>query len=274
LKSHFLLQEWDEQDLLILVDAMEELPVPKGKKVVAQGEQDDYFYVLQAGRMNMYCERSQQSVGKIQDGQIFGEMALFYGCKKPASFISDSDSTLWRLDHFMFRQIMAQHAHKQDRNVHDTLKKIELFRSLSDQTLSKMASALTRVTFEEGSQIIKKGDKGEVFYIVEEGSVKVHDIGAGDSKSVDQILSEGSWFGERALLTGETRAASITALSHVTTLAMGREAFEESIGEFNLLMEHQEKVQCLKSLSIFACGSVSDEELQRLADLVGVIFAT
>ena len=267
LRAHFLLSEWEDADLLVLIDAMEKLPAPAGTKVVIQGEVDDYFYVLQSGRMDMFCERAQNSVGKIETGQIFGEMALFYGCKKPTSFISDSDSTLWRIEHFLFRQIMAQHAHNQDRNVYHTLKKIELFKSLSEQTLSKIASCMTRVTFEAGTQIVKKGDKGEVFYIIEDGSVRVHDIGAGDSKSVDQTLTTGSWFGERALLTGETRAASVTALSPLITLVMGRDTFEESIGEFHLMVEHQEKVQCLKALSIFACGSVTDEEIDRLAEL-------
>ena len=73
--------------------------------------------------------------------------------------------------------------------------------------LIKIADALTTVSYQEGDHIINKGDVGEIFYIIKEGRVKVHDIGLGDSQYVNQVMGPGDFFGERALLTGEPRNA-------------------------------------------------------------------
>jgi CRP-like cAMP-binding protein len=86
--------------------------------------------------------------------------------------------------------------------------------------LRRIADALTTVSFHEGDRIINKGDVGEVFYIVKEGRVRVHDIGFGDSHYVDQILGPGDFFGERALLTGDPRSANITAEIATVTLCL------------------------------------------------------
>jgi cAMP-dependent protein kinase regulator len=47
------------------------------------------------------------------------------------------------------------------------------------------------VAFQNGERIVTKGDDGSVFYLIEDGEVKVHDIGIGDGKAVDQFLSAG-----------------------------------------------------------------------------------
>jgi CRP-like cAMP-binding protein len=101
---------------------------------------------------------------------------------------------------------------------------------LDESTISRFINAMTPVKFKKDDQIVQKGQVGTVFYIIQEGKVKIHDIGLGDSQYEDQIFGPGDSFGERALLTGEPRAANATALTDVSTLAMDRETFEETIG--------------------------------------------
>ena len=122
------------------------------------------------------------------------------------------------------------------------IKKVELFQNMSEPQLRKFASAMTRVRFQEGDRIIQKGEKGEVFYIIEQGMVRVHDIGMGDSQTADQFLKEGEGFGERSLLTGEVRGANITAMSSVVVaLVMHKDTFEQHIGELQHLMDFRVK---------------------------------
>jgi protein kinase A len=267
MKSHFIFEELGDDELQLLVDAMERDPVKAGTKVLEQDEKDEYFYIIEHGAMDVFCEVRGHSVGHLDSGEVFGEAALLYDCKGPKSIVAERDSKLWRVDHSTFRHVLGRHAHQKDQDIRGTLKKVGLFQSLPEQSISKFANALTRVRFEEGDRIVEKGEIGEVFYIIEEGSVKVHDIGIGDSQSVDQMLGEGEWFGERALLTGEARAANVTALSNVTTLAMGRDTFEKSMGVLHSVMEHQEKLQSLKALPIFANSDITEQELAQLANL-------
>jgi protein kinase A len=271
MKSHFIFEELGNDELQLLVDAMQCDPVKAGTKVLEQDEKDEYFYIIEQGAMDIFCEVGGHSVGRLDSGEVFGEAALLYDCRGKKSIVAEKDTKLWRVDHTTFRHILGQHAHNKDQDIRGTLKKVGLFQSLNEQTISKFANALTRVRFEEGDRIVEKGEIGEIFYIIEEGSVKVHDIGIGDSQSVDQMLGEGDWFGERALLTGEARAANVTALSNVTTLAMGRDTFEKSMGELHLVMEHREKLQSLNALPIFANSDITEEEVAQLANLTSEI---
>jgi CRP-like cAMP-binding protein len=52
------------------------------------------------------------------------------------------------------------------------LKKCLFLDPLSNEQISKLAGALDVCTFEDGAYIIRQGDTGDCFYIIEEGAVK------------------------------------------------------------------------------------------------------
>lgn len=268
MKAHLLFEELSDEELQTLVDSTECIDLSKGEKVVEQHAQGRYLYFVQIGTIDMYCETAQHSKGKVTPGQVFGEMALLYGQDYPMSFIADDKSRLWRLEQHTFRACLARHTRTRDADILSCLRKVDLFQSLSEKSLQKFAASLTRVHFSQGDPIVRKGESGEIFYVIESGKVKVHDIGIGDSQSSEQVLKEGDSFGERALLTGEPRAASISALTDVVTLAMDRKTFEINLGELQELMTHKAKVQSLKSLPVLSGADLSDPEFERLAEHV------
>merc|ERR1712216_597692 len=109
------------------------------------------------------------------------------------------------------------------------------------------------------------------FYILKEGRVRVHDIGFGDSQYVDQVLGPGDFFGERALLTGEPRAANITAEMASVTLCLSRETFEKTLGPLQDLIDHAMKKRVLMGVPIFANSQFQPYEMARLTDLVAEV---
>ena len=84
--------------------------------------------------------------------------------------------------------MLANNTANQQKDVHDVLRKVPFLSELEDRSLVKISDALTNVSFPAGERIINKGDVGEVFYILRDGTVKVHDIGFGDSQYVDQLV--------------------------------------------------------------------------------------
>ena len=90
------------------------------------------------------------------------------------------------------------------------LHKVALLENLTDEQLDKVSDAVEIFGFSEGETIIAKGSEGHAFYMIKEGTVAVSDIG--EQFSV-HTLTEGDYFGERELITLETRAANITATS-------------------------------------------------------------
>ena len=149
------------------------------------------------------------------------------------------------------------------------IRQVEIFKNLEESVVSRFADGMTRVLWKQGDQIVVKGEVGNVFYIIEEGEVRVHDIGFGDSHFEDQILGPGQSFGERALLTGEPRAASVTALTDVTTRAMDRKTFDACIGPLQHILERDIRRQYLATLPMFS--QLSREEIDQLVDLAAEV---
>jgi len=151
------------------------------------------------------------------------------------------------------------------------LRKVPFLSELEDPIISKITDVLTSVTFPRNERIINKGDVGEVFYILRDGIVKVHDIGFGASQYVDQFLKPGDWFGERALLTGEPRIANCTAETACSTLCLSRETFEKTLGPLQSLIDHAMKKRVLQGVPIFANSHFQPYEMTRLTDYVSEV---
>ncbi|KAG7372334.1 serine/threonine protein kinase [Nitzschia inconspicua] len=269
LGKHILFQELTGTELHTLVMATQKLEVEPGARVQAQDTLGEYMFVVQSGELSLYCERKKTTYAKIKVGQIYGETDLLYGVPTAQALIADKKSTIWKLGQMTYRQVVAKHALEMDSDIKAALRKVKLFDGLPVPTLNKFADTLTRVHYKKGDKIIEKGEIGHIFYIIEKGKVKVHDIGIGDSQQVDSILEPGDSFGERALITGEPRAASITALSErVTLLVMNRVTFEETIGELEDALDFSNRLHSMKGLSIFAGSDLTEHEFERLADLV------
>ena len=218
----------------------------------------DYFYILQEGAVRF--EQNQETVGTGTAGSCFGELALLYDTPRAASVVAETDCRLWKVDVRTFRHIVFHH--HADGPSFDEMKKliegIELFQHLDSSSVCKLIKSFTTISWNAGTRIVQKCSPGSVFYIVQSGTVRVHDIGLGDSSTDDLILEAGSYFGERALLTGEPRAANVTAVSDVVTYAVDRETFELYLGTLDSLMEKEMRKQSLRSIPIFAHLSKPD----------------
>mmetsp|Transcript_38815 Transcript_38815/g.83622 ORF Transcript_38815/g.83622 Transcript_38815/m.83622 type:complete len:802 (-) Transcript_38815:378-2783(-) len=266
LADNFIFASLTKEERYLLIDAMKADSVPAGTIIIQQGEVGDYFYVVEDGDISFAVDGNH--VGACARGGSFGELALLYNCPRAATCIANTDCKLWKVDQRTFRYMLANNNASQQKDVLDVLRKVGFLADLDEPMLIKIADALTTVSFSEGDRIINKGDVGEVFYILKEGRVKVHDIGFGDSQYVDQVLGPGEFFGERALLTGHPRLANITAEVNSVTLCLSREEFENSLGPLQDLIDHAMKKRVLMGVPIFANSQFQPYEMARLTDLV------
>jgi CRP-like cAMP-binding protein len=145
--------------------------------------------------------------------KFFGEIALLYNSPRAATIKATSTAVLWALDRQTFRRVLAKSSDKQKQLAMSALGKVEMFKDLTQAQRRQLASVAQTVVFEKGDVIIKKGEAGELFYIVQEGKARCTNVGAGTTEMADSILTDGSCFGERALLYNEPRAATVIAES-------------------------------------------------------------
>jgi putative ABC transport system ATP-binding protein len=88
---------------------------------------------------------------------------------------------------------------------------------------------MRRATFAAGRAIVRQGEVGDQFYLIRRGSVDVLiDMGTGVQHHA-ATLKEGEFFGERALLTGEPRNATVVAREEVEVYTLNKDDFQAAL---------------------------------------------
>jgi MFS family permease len=101
---------------------------------------------------------------------------------------------------------------------------LDLFASLSLPTLEGLAARFVPVSVAQGEVVIREGDPGDRFYVIEEGEVAVSLNGRPVA-----TLGPGEYFGEIALLHHEPRDATVTAVTPTSLLTLNRVEFLEAV---------------------------------------------
>ncbi len=104
------------------------------------------------------------------------------------------------------------------------LRATSIFRPLAQPVLERLSRKLISVVPAAGDEIIRQGDPGDRFYLVEEGVVAVS-IDGGHVAD----LGPGEFFGEIALLRDAPRNATVTASGPVRLLALERMEFLDAV---------------------------------------------
>jgi len=94
------------------------------------------------------------------------------------------------------------------------------------QTLADLANELT---IDKGELIFQEGDRGQGFYIVAQGKIKVFKMSFEGKEQILHIYGPGHTFGEVAVFQGKNFPASAMALEQSTVLFLPREAFVQQI---------------------------------------------
>ncbi len=139
-----------------------------------------------------------QKVGTIDSGGSFGELALMYNAPRAATVISaEAPCTLWALDRLTFRRILMESTFARRRMYESFLEEVPLLSTLTPYERSKIADALETQKFAPGRTIIKEGDPGHSFYLLESGEAEAYKAA---SKTPVKHYQKGDFFGELALL--------------------------------------------------------------------------
>ena len=101
-----------------------------------------------------------------------------------------------------------------------------LFSSYGAEEHKGIVDAFQPEAVKAESFVIKQGEQGEKFYVVESGSLDIFvKNSSGENQKVGNTLGPGSSFGELALMYNTPRAASVVSTSPVTLWAMERLTF-------------------------------------------------
>ncbi len=107
----------------------------------------------------------------------------------------------------------------------DLLKKTDLFKGLSKEELGKITGISAKETFEPGKEIFADGDKGEKFYLILDGKVRISKKIQGVGEEALAILEKGHYFGEMSLIDSAPRSAYAIANTAVDLMVIDKDDF-------------------------------------------------
>ena len=104
---------------------------------------------------------------------------------------------------------------------------------------SKLGDAVKEEKFKKDDYIIKQGQSGDKFYFISSGTA-IATKNNPDSKEETKVMDyeSGAYFGERALLTNDVRAANIVATAaEVVCLTLERDTFVRILGPLDEILK-------------------------------------
>jgi pilus assembly protein CpaE len=104
----------------------------------------------------------------------------------------------------------------------EILRGVAIFFTLSDNILRALARAMQPVKVPGRTNVVTQGDKGDSMYVVQEGRAEVVVEPSPGHRVVIALLGPGDFFGEMALLSQETRTATVRALENCQLLELDR----------------------------------------------------
>lgn len=176
---------------------------------------------------------------QFQPGDSFGELALLYNAPRAANIVAaDSEVLLWSLDRETFNHIVKDAANKKREKYEQFLGKVKILETMEPYERSKLADSFNEVAFKEGEEVIKEGEEGNTFYIVESGeAIATKTLSQNEQAKEVMHYQVGDYFGERALLKNEPRAASIIAKTDCVVVTMDRHSFKRLLGPLDDILK-------------------------------------
>jgi CRP-like cAMP-binding protein len=144
------------------------------------------------------------------------------------------------------------------REIASRLKKIDLLRDFDEDSIAQLASSAHERHYTAGETIFLRGDKGDCFYVIVSGRVRIV-LGVADGREMTlRHQGPGTIFGEIAMLDGRTRSADAMALDPTTLARISR-------GHFMDIMEHQPKLAQALLRALCARLRVLTDQVEAIA---------
>ena len=113
------------------------------------------------------------------------------------------------------------------------LNAIPLFASLKEEDLAYINSILKLVPYPAGQVVVRQGDEGETFYIIDAGQVRVLRKDESGAEAVVRFLGPGQFFGETALLYDEQRSATVETVANTTLFYIEKGDFDAMVARLS-----------------------------------------
>ncbi|KYR00093.1 protein kinase A regulatory subunit [Tieghemostelium lacteum] len=138
-----------------------------------------------------------------------------------------------------------------------------MFSHLEEEERESIFSAMVEVHYKAGDVIIRQGDEGDNFYVVENGECDIYVSKNNESPKHVMYVYQGGSFGELALIYGSPRAATVIARTDVRLWALNRVVYrtilmDQTLKKRKLYEEFLDNVSILRDIDKYERTSLAD----------------
>lgn len=228
----------DPQDAAALFSSARLVRADPGALLIAQGETSRDYLVLLEGELEVRrewrdAEGAQEArVGRVLPGEGVGEAAVLSALPRSASVYAVSAARLLRIDGALMDELLGWCGPLGARLDEDarlrrrmnTVRQSGPFRQLPLATAQCAFERMEPLDLAAGTAVVREGEPGDAFYLVESGRAVVRRAGAEVAE-----IGPGGTFGEEALLLDAPRNATVTMAEAGRLWRIDKRSFDESL---------------------------------------------
>jgi NTE family protein/lysophospholipid hydrolase len=244
-----LFRALDAATLEALEVELELVHLPGGEVLLKQGEPAGALYVLTHGRLGVkirHPDGTEIGVDELDPGVTVGDMELLTGSRCFATVFALEDTELVRLSKAGFSRLSETHPQVVNEFTQTLLPRFQraqlsgtlssLFGQLDAATVHALQSEMEWVHLPAGEILMRQGDPGDAMYIIVQGRVRfLVQSPDGIERSVGEA-GAGECVGEFALLTDDTRTATVCAVRDTDVVRLSRPVFDRLVQRYPQMM--------------------------------------
>jgi len=258
----------DESQVGDIVDCMRPVEYARDAYIIKEGDAGTQVFVMEVGKVEVTKDGAK--LRTMGPGKVFGELAILYNCVRTATVRAVQDCKLWAVDRVGFQTIMMKNGLIKRAEYMAILQNIPSFSDLPESTISRLADVLDEGRYQTGQYIIRQGARGDTFYIITQGKVKVTQR-AKDAKEETFLrnLNKGDFFGEKALQGEDIRTANVIAddPGGVICLTLDRNSYAALIADLGDLRKSYEDLSTTPKKEDAVFDELKLKDLQIIATL-------
>jgi cAMP-dependent protein kinase regulator len=266
----------EKDGLRALITAFEMITVPAGKHVIEQGEEGAEAYIVARGELEVRRESEESDDGngppstmtlaRLNNGALFGEMALLSRAPRAASVVACRPSILLVARRDALEAVAEQRpevavelaAHCRRRMVANLVRTSPVLIAVDPNERPALVERFETRVFEKGEKVITEGRQTDGLHLIASGEVAI--VGhEGGEPFVISTLAAGDVVGEVALVLRRKANADVVAVHPTVTLFLPRDEF------LSLVRNHPAILQSLYLLAV-----MRDEETTSVMSVSSV----
>ncbi len=226
----------EKEGLRALIGCFEMFTVPAGSAVISEGEEGAEAYIVARGELEVRRVTeggTTVTLARLNNGALFGEMALLSRAPRAASVVACRPSILLVARRDALELVAEKRpdvgielaAHCRRRMVANLLRTSKLLLAVDPMERPALVERFETCVFEKGDKLIEEGKDTTGLHLIASGEVAVVGHEEGGESFVIATLPVGETVGEVALVLRRKANADVVAVHPTVTLHLPREEF-------------------------------------------------